>query len=163
ALFACLVLGVQETDYGGSVPRLSPQKLTLLVTAAALLAISGISCKPSLNRDNGKPPLARCMEDLKTIPELTALKVREKEDQRPNGTRSLEGFEVALTLNDMVRTDGLSDVEEDDWCEKENTRANFDKLVAALKQNGIPPTVDFAIGQSLDQQLASAWVKSGNL
>ena len=138
------------------------RKLILLLTIAVFLATGVIGCKQSLNQGNTKPPLARCMEDLKSIPELSALKAREKEDA-PSGSLPLEGFEVAFTLNDMVRGEGLSDVERDDWCDKENSRANFDKLVAALKQNGLPSTVDFAIGQTLDSQLANAWVAAGNV
>jgi hypothetical protein len=120
------------------------------------------ACKQTAKGGNGKPPVSRCMEDLNNIPELAALKSREKDNpEEGSSVRPLDGLAIALTLNDQVHSTGdPNDV--DNWCEHEDSRENFDRLVAALKQHEMPPTVDFAIGQGLDLQLAQAWVASGN-
>lgn len=134
-----------------------------LLAVALLLTISATACKRAPNGGDPKPLVARCMEDLNNIPELAALKTRDKEkpEEGPSG-KPLNGLEIALTLNDQVRSTGdPNDV--DNWCEREDSRENFDRLLAALKQQQMPPTVDFAIGQALDPQLAQAWVASGNL
>ena len=133
----------------------------IYLLAVILLFTISVACKRAGGGD-GKATVARCMEDLNNIPELAALKARSKEkpEEAPSG-RPLDGLEIALTLNDLVRSTGdPNDV--DNWCEHEDSRENFDRLVAALKQHGLPPTVDFAIGQGLDLQLAQAWVASGN-
>ena len=132
-----------------------------LLAVILLLTISA-ACKHAATGGDGKPTVARCLEDLNNIPELAALKARNKEKpEEPSSGRPLDGLEIALTLNDLVRSSGdPNDV--DNWCEHEDSRENFDRLVAALKQQGLPPTVVVAIGQGLDLQLAQAWVASGN-
>jgi hypothetical protein len=134
-----------------------------LLAVALLLTVNAASCKRAPQGGDGRPPVARCMEDLNSIPELAALKARDKEtpEEGPSG-KPLDGLEVALTLNDQVRSAGDPD-DVDNWCEREDSRENFDRLLAALKRQQMPPTVDFAIGQALDPQLARAWVASGNL
>jgi len=136
----------------------------LLWLALILLAVVGTpACKQTAKGGNPKPPVARCMEDLDNIPELAALRARDK--GKPGETASghpLEGLELALTINDQVRPSGDPD-DVDNWCEHEDSRENFDRLVAALREHQMPPTVDFAIGQNLDPKLAAAWVASGNL
>jgi hypothetical protein len=127
-----------------------------------LLTISATACKRAPKGGDGKPPVARCMEDLNNIPELAALKTRDKERPEEGSTgRPLDGLEMALTLNDQVRSTGDPD-DVDNWCEREDSRENFDRLVAVLKEQQMPPTVDFAVGRALDPQLAQAWVASGN-
>jgi peptidoglycan/xylan/chitin deacetylase (PgdA/CDA1 family) len=66
-------------------------------------------------------------------------------------------------MNWMVRSKADPDRDLDDWCYTENSRENFDKLITALKQNSLPPTVDFLAGDSLDQELQEDWLRSGNL
>jgi peptidoglycan/xylan/chitin deacetylase (PgdA/CDA1 family) len=127
------------------------------------MAICPASCRRTPGGTDGKPPLERCLEGLNRIPELAALRARDKEEPSA-GRSSLQGLEVAFTLDDMVRSEGAtSDVETDDLCERENSRENFDKLLAALKQNAMPPTVDFAVGQGMDPKFAADWVAAGNL
>jgi Polysaccharide deacetylase len=132
-----------------------------LLAIILLLTIGATACKPPARAGNDKLA-GRCMEDLNGIPELAALKARNKEqpEERASG-RALDGLEIALTLNDQVRTAGDPD-DVDNWCEHEDSRENFERLVAALKAQQMPPVVDFAIGQRLDPQLAAAWVAQGN-
>jgi len=96
------------------------------------------------------------------IPEVAAaLKNRWKPDDQ--NSQPLAGLEVALTINGLVRSNADPDEDDDDWCYTENSRENFDKLMAALKQNQMPPTVDFVIGQYMEPDLQKEWLASGNL
>jgi peptidoglycan/xylan/chitin deacetylase (PgdA/CDA1 family) len=107
--------------------------------------------------------MSRCQENLRAIPELgSRLKPRPGTGE-PEEARSLEGLEVALTINGMIRSRTNRDDEIDNWCESENSRENFEKLLAALKQNNMPPTVDFVVGRLVDQELLERWLQSGNL
>ncbi len=72
-------------------------------------------------------------------------------------------MEIALTINGMVRSTADPDRDQDDWCYTENSRDNFERLLNALKENGIPPTVDFLAGESVDQDLQEEWLRGGNL
>jgi len=44
-----------------------------------------------------------------------------------------------------------------------NTIENFSRIVDALKQNDMPPMVDFVVGYALDPRIQQAWLESGNL
>ena len=119
-------------------------------------------CSPSKDAHAAKPEMTRCQEELNTIPEVAvSMKARNK---RPEETAdSVSGMEIALTINRMVRSTADPDRDQDDWCYSENTRENFEKLLKALRENGVPPTVDFLAGESLDQGLQEEWLRSGNL
>lgn len=105
--------------------------------------------------------MARCQEELNTIPEMAAsTRVRNKS---PEAEASVAGMQIALTINRMVRSQADPDENQDDWCYAENSRGNFAKIVHALKRNGIPATVDFLTGDSLDTELQLDWLRSGNL
>ena len=105
--------------------------------------------------------MTRCQEDLNSISEVAAaLRARTKESDDQG---SLNGMEIALTMNWMVRGKVESERDLDDWCYTENSHENFEKLVAALRDNAIPPTVDFLSADTLDQQLQEEWLRSGNL
>jgi len=106
--------------------------------------------------------MTKCQDELSVIPEVAAaLKNRTKPDEQ--GSQPLAGMQVALTVNGLVRSNADPDEDDDDWCYTENTRDNLDKLLAALKQNQMPPTVDFVIGQYMDEELQKEWLSSGNL
>lgn len=105
--------------------------------------------------------MTRCQEDLNAIPEVAAsLRARSKQSADEG---SLNGMEIALTLDLMVRSKADPERNLDDSCYTENSRENFEKLITALKQNSLPPTVDFLAGDSLDQQVQEEWLRSGNL
>lgn len=108
--------------------------------------------------------MTRCQEELNTIPEVAAgASIRTRGKRSDDAEGSIEGMEIAFTINRMVRTKIEPDRDQDDWCYTENTTENFRKLVNALKENGIPPTVDFVAGEFLDQPLQEEWLRSGNL
>jgi hypothetical protein len=132
--------------------------LGLTILLAAFLAAY---CKQK-KADAVKPPMTKCLEEMDRIPEVSALlksQGRENTDQ----TRPLEGLEIALTINGMIRSQSNPEDDIDNWCENENSIANLNKLIAALKDNNIPPTVDFVVGQAIDKPMLERWLQSGNL
>jgi peptidoglycan-N-acetylglucosamine deacetylase len=107
-------------------------------------------------------PMAKCLEDMRHIPEIGALmKSQIREDT--NGSRPLEGVEIALTINGMIQSQSDGEEMIDNWCEKEDSVENLDKVIQALKEHQIPPTVDFVVGQSIDKLMIERWLQSGNL
>src|SRR5712692_5489006 len=120
-------------------------------------------CSTSKNAQVAKPEMTRCQEELNTIPEVAAASLRTRGKRSDDAEGSIEGLEIALTINGMVRTKIEPDRDQDDWCYTENTTENSQKLVNALKENGVPPTVDFLAGEDLDQTLQEEWLSSGNL
>ncbi|HWP42784.1 MAG TPA: hypothetical protein VNO14_06090 [Blastocatellia bacterium] len=103
------------------------------------------------------------MQDLQSIPEMSRLlKSRVKGSDKQEGA-GLEGMEVALTINGMILSSGEPEKGIDNWCAAENSLENFDRLLSALKQNEMPPTVSFVSAPSLDPVIAERWVRSGNL
>lgn len=131
-----------------------------LATVILLAAFFTMYCK--LKRpEPEKTPMEKCLEQLKRIPEVGALLT--SQDRRTAETaRPLEGMEIALTLNGMIRSRSNPDDDIDSWCENENSAANLDKLIRALKEHDLPPTVDFVVGQSLDKDMVERWLQSGN-
>ena len=107
--------------------------------------------------------MSRCQEELSTIPEVAAASMKARHKRAEEREESLEGMEIALTMNRMVLSTADPDRDQDDWCYTENNRDSFQKLLNALKTNNMPPTVDFLAGESLEQQLQEEWLKSGNL
>lgn len=134
--------------------------IVAIILSSALL--SG-GCSPSKSAHAAKPEMTRCQEEINTIPEVAAASLKTRNKRPGDAEESIEGVEIALTINRMVRTKIEPDRDQDDWCYTENTVENFRKLVNALKENVIPPTVDFIAGSSLDQPLQEEWLRSGNL
>jgi len=120
-------------------------------------------CAPSKSAHAAKPEMTRCQEAMTTIPEVAAASIKTRGKRPDDAEGSIEGMEIALTINRMVRTRIDPDRDQDDWCYTENTIENFQKLVNALKENSIPPTVDFVASESLDEPLQEEWLRSGNL
>src|SRR5262249_31969868 len=136
--------------------------IRMIAISAGLLTILSFGCKSFKRSAAPSPPLSKCMEDLGAIPESrVALKTR-KQDNEPE-TEGLKGAEIALTINGMIssRIDPSADL--DDWCYTENTRENFEKLVTALKERQLPPTVAFAVGNRMEGEFWDDWLGSGNL
>ena len=97
------------------------------------------------------------------IPEVAALSLKAPGKKPDDGDTSVAGMEIALTINGMIRSTVDPNRNRDDWCYTENTRDNFVKLLNALKDNEIPPVIDFLTGDSLDESLQAEWLRSGNL
>jgi hypothetical protein len=145
------------------------QPFELIMKYFSLIAIIAIplflsaACSTSKDTHAAKPEMTRCQEELNTIPEVAAASLKARSKRPDYAEDSLADMEIALTINRMVRSTADPDRDQDDWCYTENARENFDKLLHALKDNGIPPTVDFLAGESLDQGLQEEWLRSGNL
>jgi hypothetical protein len=132
--------------------------LALIILLAAFLAAYCKQKKASAL----KPPMAKCLEEMERIPEVSALLKSQARDYADD-KRPLEGLEIALTINGMIRSQSNPEDDIDNWCENENSVANLDKLIAALKHNRMPPTVDFVVGQAIDKTMLERWLSSGNL
>src|SRR5687767_1317374 len=133
--------------------------VAIILSSAVLCA----GCSTSESAHAAKPEMMRCQGEMNTIPEVAAASIKTRSKRPDDAEDSIEGMEIALTINRMVRTRIEPDRDQDDWCYTENTAENFHKLVNALKENGIPPTVDFIAGASMDQPLQEDWLRSGNL
>jgi peptidoglycan/xylan/chitin deacetylase (PgdA/CDA1 family) len=131
-----------------------------LAAIVVLVAFFTIYCKIKKS-EAPKTSMEKCVEQLKRIPEVGAL-LKSQARETAAGDRPLAGMEIALTLNGMIQSRSNPDDEIDSWCEYENTTDNLDKLVRALKENDMPPTVDFVVGQSLDKTMMERWLQSGN-
>jgi hypothetical protein len=135
------------------------QSIAAGLTAALLLSLS--ACGPQDKPSAASRRFSKCAEELNGIPALAELrKSRNKTDQE--NQRPFEGMELALTINEMV-TSQVDEKNVDDLCYAQDTRENFDKLIKALSENNMPPTVDFIEGLWLDPALETDWLKSGNL
>ena len=135
------------------------RRAIIVLIAASLLA--GFGCSSIRRVKNGGQPMTGCTHDLSTITELREImKARGKSE--PEAERPLEGLQIALTINGMVRGNAGQSDEEDYWCREENSVENFHNLIASLKANDIPSTVDFLAGQWIDPALQEEWLKAGN-
>ena len=136
----------------------------LSVSVACCLAVMlAGACKLSRKAKAERGPALKCLDRLESIPTLSAvLKSRAKNDAESQD-RPFEGMEIALTINNMIRGNPNPEAEIDSWCEFENTPANFDKMISALKTNDMPPTVSFVSGRLADPEVVRRWVESGNL
>jgi hypothetical protein len=139
-------------------------KYLALIAAIIMPLPCYTGCSSSKDAQAAKPEITRCQEELNTIPEIAAGIANKARGKHPDESdESLSGMEIALTINRMFRSTADPDSDQDDWCYTENSRENFDKLVNALKNNGIPPTVDFLAGESLDRGFQEEWLRSRNL
>ncbi|MEK6325162.1 MAG: polysaccharide deacetylase family protein [Acidobacteriota bacterium] len=134
-----------------------------LIGIIALPLLLSAGCSPSKDAHAARPEMTRCQDELSTIPEVVAASIKARGKKPDDADDSVAGMEIALTINRMVHSTVDPDRDQDDWCYTENTRENFEKLLNALKDNGVPPTVDFLAGESLDLGLQEEWLRSGNL
>jgi hypothetical protein len=134
-----------------------------LIGILAILILLCAGCSNPREANAAKPEMTRCQDELGTIPEVAALSIKGRGKKPEDAEGSVSGMEIALTINGMIRSTVDPDRDRDDWCYTENTRDNFARLMNALKDNGIPPTIDFLAGDSLDQSLQQEWLRSGNL
>jgi heptosyltransferase-2 len=140
----------------------SSKAVVMLLMCLLALAPGLTACRTAGKAAEQKPAMAKCMQELNEFPVMAAV-LKSRNMERETTGRPLEGMEIALTINGMVRSQGEPEKGEDNWCETENSPENFAKLVAALKQNQMPPVVAFVAGHQLDQALAKTWSESGNI
>ena len=141
--------------------QLMPVRMRVaLASIVVLVAFFTIYCKIKKS-EAPKTPMAKCLQQLTRIPEVGAL-LKSHAHQPVESERPLEGMEIALTLNGMIRSRSNPDEEIDSWCEDENNVENLDRLIRVLREQNLPPTVDFVVGQSLDKAMMERWLQSGN-
>ncbi|MBI3654362.1 MAG: polysaccharide deacetylase family protein [Acidobacteria bacterium] len=144
-----------------SEQNLSVKMRVALAAIILLAAFLAAYCKQK-KADAVKSPMGKCLEEINRIPEVAALlksQARDYQDQ----ARPLEGLEIALTVNGMIKSQEDDDDNIDNWCANENRRENLDKFIRALQANHLPPTVDFVVGQAIDKTMLERWLQSGNL
>jgi hypothetical protein len=108
--------------------------------------------------------MEKCVAEFKAMPEVDGiLESRASAEQGAQDPQPFGGMEIALTLNGAIRSTADPDADADDLCYKQNNVENIRKLIDTLKQYGMPPTVDFVSGKSLDPEMAGLWLASGNL
>jgi peptidoglycan/xylan/chitin deacetylase (PgdA/CDA1 family) len=135
--------------------------LGLMATALVAVLVLSSACQ-NKRAEAQKPPLSKCREELSAIRDARgALQSRKQDEQSP--VESIDGLEVALTVNGMIASSVDPSADLDDWCYSQNTKENFDKLVAALRDRGVSSAVAFVTGSRTDSTLAGEWLKSGHL
>src|ERR1044071_1573525 len=107
----------------------------LSIAVITVLLFIQTACNPSKNVTAAKPSMPTCKDELNTIPEVAASSRSHGKQPDEANSRPLEGMQIALTINRMVRSKIDPDANADDACFTENTRENFEKLVKALKEN----------------------------
>ena len=154
----------KRARHSGSPDRRALGILSVSVACClAVMLVGGSACKLGRKAKAERGPASKCLDRLDSIPMLSAtLKSRARNDAERQD-RPFEGLEIALTINNMIRGAPNPEAEIDSWCEFQNTPANFDKLVSALKANDMPPTVSFVSGRLADPEVIRRWIESGNL
>jgi hypothetical protein len=136
---------------------------TTLILAVTIALLGSAGCKEKSRAATGKAPLAQCARELYEIPEVFALKNTRDKDPDQSQQRKLEGMEVALTINGMIKSQGDPAEGIDNWCASQNSLSNLESLLAALRNNAIPTTVAFVASEDFDPTVAERWFGSGNL
>jgi len=131
-----------------------------LITVSFLLFSSGCHKQAPYSSSNQK---TRCLTEVESIPEMTSLVRSRNHDAFPSTERPIEGLEMALTINGMIRGSSDPELDEDYICNNESRRENFDKIINALKETNLPPTVAFVSGRHFDPVLGQEWIRSGQL
>src|SRR5215467_1910621 len=106
--------------------------MRLLVILLAALSLTCLSdCRRFDRSDPPSPEMAECLARFKSIPELAHFgKPAIRSPEAPaTDEKSLEGMEVALTLNGTISSHMDPQADEDDVCYAENTAENFHKLL----------------------------------
>jgi peptidoglycan/xylan/chitin deacetylase (PgdA/CDA1 family) len=136
--------------------------ITSFLIVTLLATISG--CSAPTRSNTSPPPISKCQSELSSsIPEMAAFfKAKGKVPTEP-GSRPLEGMEIVLTVNRMILSSPPARDDRDDACYEQHKRENFDKILDALKQNQMPPTVSFIAGHAFEQPLLEEWASNGNL
>jgi peptidoglycan-N-acetylglucosamine deacetylase len=135
----------------------------IAVALAAFLVFSSSGCGTQRSTTAASLQKSKCLNELSAIPEMAALRKSRKNARAETNPKLFEGLELALTINGMVTSQVNPEINPDDLCYAQDTRENFDKLVKALADNQIPPTVDFIEGDTFDAGLEAEWLRSGNL
>ncbi len=137
--------------------------MTSILVLALLATLSG--CSAPTRSNTAPPPISKCQSELSSsIPEMAAFFKAKGKLPTESESRPLEGMEIVLTINRMILSSPTTQEDDrDDACFEQHKKENFDKILVALKQNQMPPTVSFIAGHSIDQALLEEWASRGHL
>jgi hypothetical protein len=132
------------------------QLCLILIVSLSLLA-------PGCKRKGEDPATAKCNEALRTIPEMAGFLRSHHGVASAAPPVSLQGVEIALTVDWSFESETNPAEKEDDWCYPTSSEDKLNNFLQALKDNGIPPTVNFVVGSSLDPSVEERWLQTGNI
>jgi hypothetical protein len=141
------------------------QRHTMISPKQFLIGLT-ISCfvfQPSCKPRGPDPATAKCDEALRTIREMELFAKTHQGTPGSRSTQALQGVEIALTADLGFESMTNPAEGEDDWCYPDNTDDKLTRFLRALKENGIPPTLDFLVGSHTSPSIAELWLKSGNM
>jgi polysaccharide deacetylase len=119
-------------------------------------------CSRFGSSDRPTPAMIKCRARLRTIPELAGI-LREDGRPVPIGQHALAGVKMALTITGSLKSVADPNEDADDVCYTQNSVENQNRLIKTLKDNGLPPTVEFISGRDFDPKTTELWLQSGNL
>src|SRR5215471_447616 len=129
-----------------------------------LLAASSLADCARFTKPRQTSSMEKCLAEFRAMPEVDGiLQSRAAAEQGREDAQPFSGMEIALTLNGAIRSTADPDADVDDLCYKQNNVENLKNLIDTLKQNDMPPTVDFVSAKNLDPEMAELWLASGNL
>jgi hypothetical protein len=128
-----------------------------------ILIVSLSLLTPGCKRKGDDPATAKCNEALGTIPEMADFLRVHRGPISAAPLASLQGVQIALTVHWSVESETNPAEKEDDWCYPASSEDKLNHFLEALKENRIPPTVNFVVGSSLDSSVEERWLKNGNI
>jgi peptidoglycan/xylan/chitin deacetylase (PgdA/CDA1 family) len=135
-----------------------------IVWVFVLIAAWSMADCARLTKRRQASSMENCLAEFKAMPEVDGiLQSRASAEQGSEDPQPFSGMEIALTLNGAIRSTADPDADVDDLCYKQNNVENLRKLIDTLKQNDMPPTVDFVSAKNIDPEMAELWLDSGNL
>lgn len=132
----------------------------LAISLAGTVLITG--CSRLGGASSQKRPISACQAELSGIPGMEPLLKPRSRDEETGDIGSLEGMQMALTINGAFTGKVTAEDAEDDWCYTKDPEQQLNRLLDALSKAAMPPTVSFVSARYLDQRLIERWLQSGN-
>ena len=137
--------------------------LYILVTTVLFVCIFIPACNRQRSAQSGsKAPVSRCTSEVEAIPEMTAIVRSRSKGSTGIEQGDLQGLEMAITINGIIQSRPNPDIDEEYHCNTENSEENFNKIITALKNAAVPPTVAFVSGRYFDPKTGEKWLQNGN-
>lgn len=139
------------------VSNYSLKRLCLALTVSLALVICGCRHK------NLNPEAAKCDQAIQSVPELVLFLKQHPGQESPGASGSLQGVEIALTLDWNFEDGSDPSEQQDNWCYPSSREDKLNHCLQALNDNAIPPAADFVVGEAADTSTMERWLQSGNI